>query len=1077
MLKILREFFILLFAIVCFTQINAQKPSIQFSEQFIPLSLPKTTLPLINNEALREKELEKRLKGRRNQFATAHEVAIDCHQYGEWSELSDDQLLWQMQFKSKGAYSLNLGFSEFRLPEGATLYILSPVTKKVFGPFTPADNDLHNQYWTPAIQGDELIVQVRLPKNKKNQLQLTLKTINHDFMNIFGRSGSCNLDTECGINDGFDIIEPHRDVIRSVGVLQISGRFECSGFLVNNTRNDRTPLFMTANHCGIDAINAPTVVVYWNHQNSSCRTPDSESSGANGDGALDQFNTGSTFLASSNNRTVSEPPDFTLIQLDDEVNTDFNPYFAGWTRRNPETTSTFCVHHPQTAEKRISFDFDSPVYTTQDSGDTTFIRILDWDIGTTEGGSSGSPLFNDQELVIGHLNGGNAACGNNEWDEYGLFSQAWEGNETPETRLKDWLDPDGLNLMELEGADGAFFVNLSEDLLNICGLDQNQIELNINIAELFASPVSLSIQNEPEGIVTSFSESSIASGGSTTLTIENFNNLATGTYLVQVLADDGTNSAVANININLEDNVPEDIALIEPVSNSVLDNARPIISWTGTAESFDVEISNSSDFSEVVFSDFNLSITQIQTPLLSDNTTFYWRVRGSNNCGLSEWSNSFIFTTAKISCEDKKAADLPLEISTTANDTVRSSIEIEIEGTVLDVIIPNISGTHTWTSDLVMTLISPFGTEVELISNNCSQGINFNIGFNDNGIIHGSVPCPYTDGLEYQPKEALSSFQGENAKGTWTLQIVDEVNLDAGSFDDWSLIVCSDSDKNLSLSFSNSNFMICGEDNISTDITIGPDFDGDVQFSATLPDGLNIGTSFTPMIIQANGSSTLEFSNVQLADPGTYDIIITAQSETNISSSMISMEIIAGPNASALLIPTNESVEIELKSEFNWEASEEATSYRLQIYTEPSLDNEVFSTVTTTNSYTFEEAILGLNTEYFWQVVSISDCGESLSNIFSFRTVLETATFDLGQTTIDIFPNPASDQLFIKLTHPIQDDIALELVNLKGQRIVKQYLNAGTQNINIDMSNLSAGFYLLKINTKEESFTDRIVKM
>jgi len=67
--------------------------------------------------------------------------------------------------------------------------------------------------------------------------------------------------------------------------------------------------------------------------------------------------------------------------------------------------------------------------------------VIDWDAGTTEPDSSGSPLFDQNHHVVGQLHGGYAACGNNSSDWYGQFSVSWNGGGTSATRLRDWLDP------------------------------------------------------------------------------------------------------------------------------------------------------------------------------------------------------------------------------------------------------------------------------------------------------------------------------------------------------------------------------------------------------------------------------------------------------------------------------------------------------------------------------------------------------------------------------------------------------------------------------------------------------------
>jgi hypothetical protein len=73
--------------------------------------------------------------------------------------------------------------------------------------------------------------------------------------------------------------------------------------------------------------------------------------------------------------------------------------------------------------------------------------------GVTEGGSSGSPIFNDQGLIVGQLTGGEASCSNLTGpDYYGKFSHSWDQiGDTDSTQLKPWLDPDNTGMEVLGG--------------------------------------------------------------------------------------------------------------------------------------------------------------------------------------------------------------------------------------------------------------------------------------------------------------------------------------------------------------------------------------------------------------------------------------------------------------------------------------------------------------------------------------------------------------------------------------------------------------------------------------------------
>jgi hypothetical protein len=187
---------------------------------------------------------------------------------------------------------------------------------------------------------------------------------------------------------------------------------------------------MTANHCRINATSAASLVTYWNYQSSRC--------GGARNGTLNQFNTGSRFLSSS------AKSDFALVRLNSAPNKEWGVTYAGWDNSGVDASSAVAIHHPNTDEKSISFENDPTTVTgylgSEVPGDGTHVRVEDWDKGTTEPGSSGSPLFNQDHRVIGQLHGGWASCSSQTADYYGRIYTSWEGDGSPSTRLKDHLD-------------------------------------------------------------------------------------------------------------------------------------------------------------------------------------------------------------------------------------------------------------------------------------------------------------------------------------------------------------------------------------------------------------------------------------------------------------------------------------------------------------------------------------------------------------------------------------------------------------------------------------------------------------
>ena len=376
---------------------------------------------------LHGQELEREIKGEAPRFALPHDIHFNSlTDKSSWSEVNG-KLVWTHRVVAPNSVSLNFGFTKFNLPASAELNIFSSDFSKSIRPFTAEDNNADRQLWTPVILADDVTIELSVDASELNQVELELGRVGQGFRTFAqktAKAGSCNIDVAC--SEGND----WKEEIDSVAVISRGGSTFCTGFMVNNTNNDRTPYFMTAHHCGINASNAASLVTYWNFQRSSCRG--SRASRSN------QFNTGSQFLAGS------ARSDFTLVKLNSAPRSEWNVSFAGWDRSGEEASMAVAIHHPSTDEKSISFEMDPTTTTMYLKNDIlrngTHVRVTDWDKGTTEPGSSGSPLFNQDHRVIGQLHGGYASCSSRTSDWYGRISVSWNGDGTPTSRLKDHLD-------------------------------------------------------------------------------------------------------------------------------------------------------------------------------------------------------------------------------------------------------------------------------------------------------------------------------------------------------------------------------------------------------------------------------------------------------------------------------------------------------------------------------------------------------------------------------------------------------------------------------------------------------------
>lgn len=398
---------------------------------------------------LDEDEIEE-AEGLPYRFGAPFDVFYDLHNSGRWDELPDGSAIWRLKIVSQGAFSINLLYENFFMPPGGEFFIYSEDQQMVLGAYTERNNKDYNKFATSPVKADVTILEYYEPADVRGRGVISVTRVVHGYKDIFdfggtkwnkgyGSSGSCNNNVNCP--EG----EPWVGEKRSVAMILLSGGTRwCSGSMINNVRQDETPYFLTANHC----LNGQQYwIIMFNYESPSC---------ANVNGPTNQTVQGTTLRASY------ATSDFALVELSEQPPESYNIYFAGWSNEDVASQSSTGIHHPAGDIKKISFDYNAATSTNYlSTSGSTHWRVGNWEDGTTEGGSSGSPLLDQNHHIVGQLHGGYASCASITADWYGKVSYSWNGGGSASSRLSNWLDPDNTGATTLDGFDPYASVNIT----------------------------------------------------------------------------------------------------------------------------------------------------------------------------------------------------------------------------------------------------------------------------------------------------------------------------------------------------------------------------------------------------------------------------------------------------------------------------------------------------------------------------------------------------------------------------------------------------------------------------------------
>lgn len=337
----------------------------------------------------------------------------------------------------------------------------------------------------------------------------------------------------------------------------------------------------------------------------------------------------------------------------------------------------------------------------------------------------------------------------------------------------------------------------------ICQGNSTSYTLNYSTFGGFSGTATLSATGNPANTTVSFSPSSISSNGTVTVNLSSTAAVPIGSYTIVVTGTSGATTKTVNLYLSVVSGSFGTQNLTSPANLATGVSTTTTLTWAtnAVATRYDYQIASDATFTTILASG-TTTTNSVTITGLSEITNYYWRVMPKNAGCSGSYSAAFRFTTGESNCSYTYSNNTTLNISDGAGANTPGTTAtktIAVPGTVtgnINSISTSLTLSHSYVQDLVVQLVHPDGTVINLMNRNCDEGISasttYNFNFTDAGasaLPNGSCLSPLITG-NVKPQTPLTGLAGKTANGTWTLRATDWFTGDTGNVTNWSLNIC-----------------------------------------------------------------------------------------------------------------------------------------------------------------------------------------------------------------------------------------------------------------------------------------------
>lgn len=385
--------------------------------------LPQVDIGTLMKEDFQQQE-DKTLPHR---FAHTLDADHGFDQSGKWIQLSNGNRIWFQGFYAQNAQGIGFILDDISIPEGAKLFVYNETRSDVLGAFTDSHNPSAGRMIMPYIEGQKIIIEYFEPAAVRGEGRLSISGANYVYNapdsieqdNI--ADASCQINVQCS-----DAREWHVSENAAVRITCDNGTRWSSGVLINNSGHKSVPYVITSSDA---MMGSPAMMSFtFQYESSDCNTQAMRPK---------QFISGASVVATDASTGL------VLLKLNKAPDPIWDIFYAGWNRSGIIPLEAGCVHHPAGDVKKCAITtgdlITESIWHSEDAW-----MINRWDLGATDRGSVGAPVFDKTGLVVGFLAGGYSECQASREDFVVKFKDAWDS-------FGSFLDPDGNSGVSIVG--------------------------------------------------------------------------------------------------------------------------------------------------------------------------------------------------------------------------------------------------------------------------------------------------------------------------------------------------------------------------------------------------------------------------------------------------------------------------------------------------------------------------------------------------------------------------------------------------------------------------------------------------